>query len=242
MKSLLLPLVLLAGCATVQPSRALITPDDYRRFNLSPDTIAPWEDGLRTDSSAGTYEWWYFDAHLDDGSTLVLVFFTKPLTGTSGPLQPAVQVDLTHADGTKLTKTVPWSPETFSSSKEHCDVRIGPNRFEGNLHTYRIHVELEGFSTELTLEGDVKPWRPAAGVLGFGAHDERYFAWLPAVPHGKVTGTVTDRGATKRIEVPHLVSPSTGPHARADGRRSASADSVLRSAHGLRRRVPSLHG
>jgi hypothetical protein len=27
----------------------------------------------RTDSSVGTYEWWYFDAHIDDGAKLVAV-------------------------------------------------------------------------------------------------------------------------------------------------------------------------
>ena len=41
------------------------TPDDYARFGLSSTSIEPWEDGARTDDSAGTYEWWYFDAHLD---------------------------------------------------------------------------------------------------------------------------------------------------------------------------------
>ena len=37
---------------------------DYERLGLSPTSIEPREDGARTDDSAGTYEWWYFDAHL----------------------------------------------------------------------------------------------------------------------------------------------------------------------------------
>jgi hypothetical protein len=32
------------------------------REGLEP-TPQPWEDGLRTDGGAGTFEWWYFDAH-----------------------------------------------------------------------------------------------------------------------------------------------------------------------------------
>lgn len=31
---------------------------DYERLGLSPTSIEPWEDGARTDDSAGTYEWW----------------------------------------------------------------------------------------------------------------------------------------------------------------------------------------
>ncbi|MCU1465401.1 MAG: hypothetical protein JWM72_1329 [Actinomycetia bacterium] len=46
-------------------------PADYERFGLSPNSIAEWEDGVRTDDSAGTYEWWYFDAHLADGAKLI---------------------------------------------------------------------------------------------------------------------------------------------------------------------------
>jgi hypothetical protein len=200
-KTLSLTLLALAaaGCATVQPSRALISAEDHQRFGLSPTSIAPWEDGLRTDGAPGTYEWWYFDAHLDDGSTLVIVFFTKPITGTSGPLAPAVQLDLTRPDGSKLTKTMAFDAANFSASKDRCDVKIGPHRFEGDLHAYSLHVEFPELSADLKLEGDVKPWRPAAGVLGFGEKDEKYFAWLPAVPHGKVSGEVTIDG--QRAEV-----------------------------------------
>ena len=190
----LLVLLALTGCATLQPSRALVTAEEHRRFGLDEQVIAPWEDGLRTDSGPGTYEWWYFDSHLEDGSTLVIVFHTKPITDTSGPLRPSVQFDLTRPDGSKLSASVAYDASAFSASKERCDVTIGPNRFQGDLHQYRLHLELPQLRADLHLVGEVKPWRPAAGVLTFGAKDEKYFAWLPSVPQGKVTGTLTPAG------------------------------------------------
>ena len=59
---------------------------DYQRFGLSRETIAPWEDGARTDNAAGTYEWWYFDAHLADGAKLVVAFMNKDITEPQKPL------------------------------------------------------------------------------------------------------------------------------------------------------------
>ncbi len=52
------------------------SPADYQRLGLSPASIEPWEDGARTDGSAGTYEWWYFDAHLAGGAKLVVTFMS----------------------------------------------------------------------------------------------------------------------------------------------------------------------
>ncbi len=199
MRLWLLALTVFTSCVSVQTSRALSGTEGHRRFALSETTIEPWEDGLRTDSSPGTYEWWYFDAHLDDGSTVVIVFYTKPITDSAGPLAPTVQVDLTRPDGTKLTKKVAFDPNQFAASKERCDVTIGPNRFQGNLHEYTLHVELPELTADFKLTGDVSPWRPEAGVLTFGNNDEKYFAWLPSVPHGRVTGSVAVEG--RRIEV-----------------------------------------
>ena len=53
-------------------------PRDYERLGLIPGVNQPWEDGLRTAAADGTFEWWYFDAHLDDGSTVTVEFHTKP--------------------------------------------------------------------------------------------------------------------------------------------------------------------
>src|SRR3954462_13311559 len=51
---------------------------DYTALNIAQQPIARREDGMRTTGEKDSYEWWYFDAHLDDGSSLVVVFYTKP--------------------------------------------------------------------------------------------------------------------------------------------------------------------
>ena len=48
-------------------------PADYKRLEIAPVKIAEFEDGQRIGTEKGRYEWWYFDAHLDDGATVVLV-------------------------------------------------------------------------------------------------------------------------------------------------------------------------
>src|SRR5512134_551699 len=107
------------------------------------ETVAPWEDGLRTGVERGTFEWWYFDAHFDDGSTAVVSFATKPLLERNGPLKPAVSLTITRSDGTKISQFPIYPASQFSASKESCDVRIGPNWTKGDLRQYQVHVEMK---------------------------------------------------------------------------------------------------
>ena len=53
---------------------------------------------------------------------------------------------------------------------------------------------IEDVLADLTLTGMVPAWRPETGYLFFGERDEHYFAWLPAVPQGKVEATITIAG------------------------------------------------
>ena len=53
--------------------------NEYEMLGLKKGTPLPWEDGLRTDGKAGSYEWWYFDTKLEDGSSLVIVFYSFPM-------------------------------------------------------------------------------------------------------------------------------------------------------------------
>jgi predicted secreted hydrolase len=159
---------------------------DYQRLGLSHSTIAPWEDGARTDSGRGSFEWWYFDAHLDDGAALVVMFMNKDVTESQKPLDPLVRINLDLPDGRSLQKTQHFAPELFSAGTDHADVRIAENHFEGDLHRYRITAAIDEMSVDVTLTGQVSPWRPGTGYVYFGADRSREFAWLPSVPQGKV--------------------------------------------------------
>ena len=134
---------------------------DYRRLGLSQDSIAPWEDGARTDGGRGSFEWWYFDAHLDDGAALVVMFMNKDVTESQKPLDPLVRINLDLPDGRSLQKTQHYAPKLYSAGTDHADVHISGNRFVGDLHRYRITAAIDEVSVEVTLTGQVPPWRPA---------------------------------------------------------------------------------
>jgi hypothetical protein len=171
------------------PTRLGSTPDDYTRLGIEPRQIKPWEDAMRTDGGPGTYEWWYFDAHLEDGAKLVVSFQTKEFADLGKPLSPSIRVDLTLPDGTSVHKVVDFAAETFSASTETCDVHIADNVFVGDLHTYTIRAHVQDVEVDVTLTGQVPAWRPETGYRFFGEQSEQYFAWLPSVPQGAVEAT-----------------------------------------------------
>ena len=131
------------------------SPADYQRLGLSPASIAAWEDGARTDGSAGTYEWWYFDAHLADGAKLVVTFMNKDIAEPRKPLSPLLRVDLDLPGGRHFEKLVRYPPAQWSAARDHADVRLGENRFTGDLHRYRIQARAEEISVDVTLTGEV---------------------------------------------------------------------------------------
>jgi len=170
------------------------SPADYERLGLSPTSIAPWEDGKRTDDSAGTYEWWYFDAHLADGAKLVVSFMNKDIAEPQQPLSPLLRLNLDLPDGRHFEKLVHYPPADWSAAKDHADVRLGENRFSGDLHRYQIQATAEEISVNVTLTGEVPPWRPSTGYMLFGQDRSLEFAWLPSVPEGAVTATYSVGG------------------------------------------------
>ncbi|MDP9223775.1 MAG: hydroxyneurosporene dehydrogenase [Actinomycetota bacterium] len=161
--------------------------EDYARLGLARRDIKAWEDGARTDDRPGTYEWWYFDAHLDDGTKLVVVFMDKDLTTPQKSLEPTIRLNLDLADGRSFVKFTTFDPASWTAARDHADVRIGENRFTGDLHTYRITAKVDEIEVDVVLEGEVAAWRPETGYMLFGPDRKREFSWLPSVPQGKVT-------------------------------------------------------
>jgi hypothetical protein len=151
------------------------------------------------------HEWWYFDAHLDDGATLVVVFLTKEFTDFGKPLSPAIRIDLTLADGTCVKEIVEVPAEAFSASTETCHVQMGGNLCAGDLHEYTVRARGGQVEVDLSLASQVPAWRPETGYMLFGERGEHYFAWLPSVPQGRVE-------VNYRIGVNSATTTGTGYH------------------------------
>ncbi len=196
----------------VIPSHLAASPQEYERLGIKKGQVEPWEDGIRTGGGKGTYEWWYFDAHLSDGSKTVIVFYTKPLVDVGGPLAPYVAFTLDGPDGSHLEKEYHAPAQSFSSAKETCDVRIGPNTFKGDLHNYAIHVEIDDLRCDVTLSSTTPPWRPETGYLLFGERSEHFFAWLPSVPQGDVQATLTVAGSYADTDGSRVPRPQLGEY------------------------------
>jgi predicted secreted hydrolase len=172
------------------------------------ERVQPWEDGQRAPTGPGHFEWWYFDAHLEDGSTAVIVFATKPIVSPRAPLIPNVSLTVTRPDGRKTAQFFLPPVEEFSASEQGCEVRIGDCRVRQEIREerwiYRLQAATSDLAADLTFTGLVPPWRPGAGKSFFGDL-EHYFAWLPAIPYGTVSGSLTYDGQA------HTVS-GTGYH------------------------------
>lgn len=175
------------------------TPEEYQALGLQQDRIETWEDGVRADTGPGSYEWWYFDAHLEDGSTLVIIFCTKNPLNPDQPLQPFVTVHLERPGADPVVFEDHHPADQFSASREACDVRIAKDVFRGDLHHYEIHIEHDDTVIDVDLVGQVSPWRPGTGHLLFGESDEHYFAWLSSVPQGRVTARITSATSTETL-------------------------------------------
>jgi len=176
-------------------------PEFLQREGLT-ETVQTWEDGQRASTRRGTFEWWYFDAHFDDGTTAVIVYATKPIINPAAPLTPNLSITITRTDGTKAVEFDFPPAEQFSASNKVCDVSLGASWVKqtgsGTCWTYSLHAKTKSLAADLTFTSLVPPWRPGAGMSFFG-NLEHYFAWLPSIPYGRVEGALTYDGQTRLV-------------------------------------------
>lgn len=173
--------------------------DDYNKRNLTEGNIPEkWEDGMRTSGDKGSYEWWYFDAHLQDGSTVVITFYTKFMTDIKKPFNPYLTVSIDKADGSKISEKFYCDPEDFFASKDSCNVKMGNNYVVGNLKEYKIHIENEDINLTAVIKRTTQSWRPKTGHMVFGADESKEFNWVVPVPQGEMEMEYNYKGVTTK--------------------------------------------
>ncbi len=170
-----------------------IEQEDFDRLGLNPDEVEPWEDGARMNPNERSFEWWYHDAHFSDGSSVVVVFYTKPITDLDGPSRPLVMINLVTPQQELITKVAQFDPQDAYYGTDHTDVRIGPNYVNGNLQSYQIHASIEDVEIDLTLHRTIPSWRSATGYL-FVENEDTYMSWLVPVPEGVMVGNMFYNG------------------------------------------------
>jgi predicted secreted hydrolase len=163
--------------------------------------LTPADDGLHTDpAEKGTYEWWYFDAHLDGGYTIVAFFYASNPNPGNGR-RAGVELTLLRPDGTKTQKFMPHPKSQIQASTNKADVTIGRNSLKcdcsGPLPVYQLHLEGEGIGFDLIYRSLVQGWKPGSGYSNFEGMG--YFAWVVPVPRAAVEGFVRDGEKTFEV-------------------------------------------
>ncbi|MFX1561136.1 MAG: lipocalin-like domain-containing protein [Promethearchaeota archaeon] len=163
----------------------------------------PEDDALHIEvGKKNQYEWWYFDAHLDGGYTLVAFFYAAyPNPGpTSGKI--GVELVLLRPDGRKTQKFVKYDKSEFFASREKADVKIGNNYMrvdynKGDLPVYELHLDEGELAFDLTYTCEVKGWKPGNGFIHF--HEKDYLTWIVPFARASVKGTIRDGEQTMSV-------------------------------------------
>lgn len=175
-----------------------ITDEWFEREGMSREPM-PWEDGSRVDNGPGTFEWWYFDAHLDDGTAVVAGVFSKPYANPKVPCSPQVKLNVTEPSGKVHLRVQNLPASAFRAAKDTCDVRAGSSWIRGDLARYEVHVEAGGNVADLVFERTVPSWRPGVGKCYFGEELRDYLGWVVPVPSGRVTGRLRVDGVERQV-------------------------------------------
>ena len=182
--------------------RPVFVGDEERHFakdGLS-NTMSSWEDGARTDMSPGTFEWWYFEAHADDGTLIIIIFFSKPMIKVDGPPAPFVNVRIIMPDGKTHRVESSCDAGTFVAAHDRCCITVGANQVIGSLAGYHLHIDIDSVHCDLSFTPLAPPWRPGTGKLYFGPAEDRYFGWVVPMPSGSAVGQLEIAGKRRSIK------------------------------------------
>ena len=196
-------------------ARVMSKPEDFKNKGINPERVEAWEDGVRNSDAIGNSEVWYFDAHFDDGTTLILAFRPKSVAqvGKKG-FNPNIGINYNDKNHKLFYDYRLYDTGEVSMSKDGANLTFGPSTLKSvNWQSYDIHIEpepdktieMEGkVSTEhktcidLHFEAITKPFRPGTGWISFGKNDEFFYNFI-CVTKLTVSGKVTINGEDKHV-------------------------------------------
>jgi len=175
--------------------------NDYERLGLKKEKVEAWEDAFRSTGKSGSYEWWYCDYTFDDGTTVVVTFYTKIAFDTHGSASPSVTINIVYPDKTELSNQYFGTRnKVVNASREVSNVHIGNAYIENRDGKYFVHYSNGEIEFSATMISVLPMWRQDTGFLYFGEEKHDYFSWLVAQPSSKVTARLTVDGVVKELK------------------------------------------
>jgi len=171
------------------------TDEDYTKLGLKKNQVEAWEDSMRTDGKSGSFEWWYSDFLFDDGTSVVVIFYTKLSFDAYGPAHPTVSINIDYPNGTKVKDFYIQGIDTeINASKTVADIHIGKSYLKYKDGNYKLHFEKDDLIFDANMISTLPMTRPKTGFIYFGADKNKYFSWLPAQISSNVQATLTHNG------------------------------------------------
>jgi len=172
------------------------------RYDALIESLTPIDDGLHIDThKRGMYEWWYFDAHLQTGHTIVVFFYAaNPNPGRGS--KNGVEIVLLRPDGKRIQKFVAYDRSKYAAALDKPEVTIGNNTIrvtqqKGELPVYDIYVNENDLGCHLQYKAEVNGWKPGTGLSYF--EELGYFGWVVPFARATVEGTITDGDKTIQV-------------------------------------------
>lgn len=176
------------------------TNEDYDHIGIKDGTVEVWEDGMRTSGKENSLEWWYSDAEFEDGTTVVIVFFTKDGFDVNGAAHPKGTIEVTYPNGDKLFREIySEKGKIINAAREKCDVRINNSYLKYIDGNYVIHFEDDILMYHGEMKSTLPMWRPGTGHTFYGEERDKYFAWVVGQPASEIKATLEVEGNVTKL-------------------------------------------
>ncbi|MBY9004531.1 MAG: hypothetical protein KGD73_11200 [Candidatus Lokiarchaeota archaeon] len=160
----------------------------------------PEFDAIHIDmKQKGNFEWWYFDARLDNGYTVVAFFRAKhERSGKTG-----VEITIYKPNDEKIQNVYDYKRSDLKASRELADIQIGKNYIKADYSnekfpTYEIFLDEGEFGFHLKYTAEIPGWMPGKGYTKFDSLGE--FGWVVPLPKAKVEGTIKVHNETLSVK------------------------------------------
>lgn len=152
----------------------------------------PAEDGDHYRPEPNFFEWWYFDAVLDDGSYLVAILHSSLYNAADH--KPTVDLRYYPAQGEPIVAVGRFERSDYDAAADKCHVRIADCLAIDDGGRYELCLCQGPIEAELTFWPQVPGWRAGTGHLFADPTTGHHFDWVVPLPRARVEGRLTVAG------------------------------------------------